>query len=125
LNVTDSVIWAGDVESMPDAYAAADVVVNTSSRPEPFGRTMAEGMAAGKPVVAFAEGGAVDIVLDNETGFLIPPYDTDKLTAELLKLHDDEKLRHDFGETGRERAHELFDRTGLGEKVRRVCMGEE
>jgi len=58
---------------MPAAYMLADAVVSTSTRPEGFGRTIAEAQAMGRPVIASAHGGATEIVRPGETGWLTRP----------------------------------------------------
>ena len=66
---------AGHCEDMPAALMLADVVVNASLKPEPFGRAVIEAQAAGRPVVAFDHGGAAETIRNGETGMLVPPGD--------------------------------------------------
>jgi glycosyltransferase involved in cell wall biosynthesis len=68
-----------DCRDMPAAYMLADVVVSASTRPEGFGRVIAEAQAMGRPVIATDHGGAREIVLDGETGWLVPPNDSTAL----------------------------------------------
>ena len=68
---------------MPAAYMLADVVVAPSLRPEAFGRVPAEAQAMGRPAVAAAHGGALETVLDGESGWLVPPGDADALAGAL------------------------------------------
>ena len=70
-----------DCRDMPAAYMLADVVVSASTRPEGFGRVIAEAQAMGRPVIATDHGGAREILLDGETGSLVPPGDADALAA--------------------------------------------
>ena len=74
---------AGHCDDMPAALRLADVVVNASLKPEPFGRTVIEAQAMGRPVVAFDHGGAAETVLAGETGFLVPPGNEAALAAAL------------------------------------------
>ncbi len=87
-------------------YARAAVVVCPSRR-EGFGVTCAEAMAHGKPVVAAAVGGLLDLVTDGETGLLVPPRDPAALRAALERLLADPKLRRRLGEAARRRVAEL------------------
>lgn len=68
---------------MPAAYMLADVVVSASTRPEGFGRVIAEALAMGRPVIASEHGGANEIVRDGDTGWLVPPGDAKALTRAL------------------------------------------
>jgi glycosyltransferase involved in cell wall biosynthesis len=88
-------------------YRRAAVVVCPSRR-EGFGVACAEAMAHGKPVVATAVGGLLDLVVDGETGLRVPPCDPAALRAALERLLADPALRRRLGAAGRERARERF-----------------
>jgi len=88
-------------------YARAAVVVCPSRR-EGFGVTCLEAMAHGRPVVATGVGGLRDLVVDGETGIVVPPRDSAALRAALERLLGDRELRHRLGAAGRERARERF-----------------
>jgi glycosyltransferase involved in cell wall biosynthesis len=65
-------------------------------------------MAHARPVVASAVGGLTDLVVDGETGLLVPPRDPPALRAALERLLADRDLRRRLGAAGRERARERF-----------------
>jgi glycosyltransferase involved in cell wall biosynthesis len=88
-------------------YERAAVVAVPSLR-EGFGVACAEAMAHGRPVVASAVGGLLDLVVDGETGLLVPPGDVPALRAALERLLADRELRRRFGEAGRERIRRSF-----------------
>ena len=71
------------VDDMPAAMMVADVVVMPSITPEPFGRVALEAQAMGRPIVAFAHGGAVESIQHGETGWLATPGDADSLAENL------------------------------------------
>jgi glycosyltransferase involved in cell wall biosynthesis len=64
---------------MPAAYMLANVVISASIEPEGFGRVPIEGQAMGRPVIATDHGGAQETIVRGETGWLIPPGDSDAL----------------------------------------------
>jgi glycosyltransferase involved in cell wall biosynthesis len=66
-------------------------------------------MAAELPVVASSVGGLAELVLDAETGILVPPGDTPALAAALGRLVEDRELRRRLGAAGRARAETFFD----------------
>jgi glycogen synthase len=80
---------------------AAIVVV--PSRAEGFGVVCGEAMAHGKPVVACATGGLVNLVRHNETGLLVEPGDVAGLRAAIDLLLDDPVLRRRLGAAARQR----------------------
>jgi glycosyltransferase involved in cell wall biosynthesis len=65
-------------------------------------------MAHGRPVVASAVGGLLDLVVDGETGLLVPPGDVPALRAALERLLADGELRRRLGAAARERIREQF-----------------
>jgi glycosyltransferase involved in cell wall biosynthesis len=72
--------------------------------PEPFGLVALEAAAAGKPIAATATGGLRDIVVDGETGLLVPPEDREALAAALQKLISDADLRERLGAAAKQQA---------------------
>lgn len=75
---------------------------------EGFGLAAAEAMAYGRPVVAAAGGGLLELV-DDETGFLVEPRNAGAMRAAVLSLLNDPQLRARLGAAGRARAQERFD----------------
>ncbi len=88
LGVADRVRLAGNVEDMPAAMMLADVVVNASTDPEAFGRTIIEAQAMARMVIATDHGGARETIVDGETGFLVPPGDAAALAEAIDKVLD-------------------------------------
>jgi glycosyltransferase involved in cell wall biosynthesis len=72
--------------------------------PEPFGNVVHEAMSKGNPVIGTTPGGHTDMILDGETGFLVPPGDADALAAAMQKLIDSSELRARMGAAARARA---------------------
>jgi len=75
-------------DDMAAALMLADVVAMPSTVPEPFGRVALEAGAMGRPVVAFNHGGAVESVLDGQTGWLAEPGDLSDLSRALAAALD-------------------------------------
>jgi glycosyltransferase involved in cell wall biosynthesis len=94
-------------------YERAAVVVCPSRR-EGYGVVAREAMAHGRPVVASEVGGLRDLVVDGETGLLVPPRDVSALREALERLLADRDLRRRLGTAGRERIKDHFswDRFG-------------
>jgi glycosyltransferase involved in cell wall biosynthesis len=88
-------------------YARAAIVACPSRR-EGFGVACLEAMAHARPVVATAVGGLRDLVVDGETGLVVPPRDPAALRSALERLLTDAGLRRRLGSAGRLRAQERF-----------------
>jgi glycosyltransferase involved in cell wall biosynthesis len=89
-------------------YHAADLCVVPSILYESFSYTCLQAMACGRPVVATTMGGIPEVVIDGETGLLVPPGDPVALAAALQRLIGDARLRCRLGRAGRERAVQLY-----------------
>ena len=88
-------------------YAACDVFVLPSLW-EPFGMVVVEAMASGKPVVGSKIGGIPEIILDEKTGFLVPPRGHEELAEKILFLLKNPKKARSMGVWGRKRAEKSF-----------------
>ncbi len=86
LGLGDCVHFVGFREDVPQLLAATDVVVHCSVKPEPFGRVVIEGMAAGRPVVASRAGGPMEIIADGVDGLLVPPGDPEQLAEAVARV---------------------------------------
>ncbi len=88
LGLEGKVTFAGFRRDVPCILRAMDVLVHASTAPEPFGRVIIEGMAAGRPVIG-ADGGAVpEIIEDKVTGLLVPPGDERALAEAIAWVLD-------------------------------------
>nr|WP_294519359.1 glycosyltransferase [uncultured Rhodopila sp.] len=95
----------GDV---PDLLRASDVLLIPSRWFEAFSLVAAEAAAAGVPVVASRIGGIPEVVLDGETGLLIPPGDRGALLAAVTRLLKDAALCDRLGSAAKRRAEATF-----------------
>jgi glycosyltransferase involved in cell wall biosynthesis len=118
----EAVRFLGYVQDVPMLMNACDVVVfpTLASFGEGFGLAALEGMAAGRPVVASAVDSLPEIVVDGETGFLVPPGEVHELAERLIRLTDDQRLRKQMGERGRERSQAAFSLEAMAQKTRGV-----
>ncbi|MBZ0204467.1 MAG: glycosyltransferase family 4 protein [Ignavibacteria bacterium] len=108
LGVTDKITFTGFQNDIPKYLLAMDILAFPSNE-ESFGGTALEAMAMKVPVVAFDSAGVPDIIVDNETGFLVERNNIERFTEALLKLIHDPELRSRFGAAGRKRAKEHFE----------------
>jgi alpha-maltose-1-phosphate synthase len=128
------VIWIAEMidrKAVTELYSHAAVFCCPSIY-EPFGIINLEAMACETAVVASAVGGIKEVVVDGETGLLVPleqmkespfePLDPAKfsrdLAAKINQLMADIKLREKFGKTGRKRAEEKFTWSAIAQKTK-------
>ncbi len=77
-----------------------------------------EAMATGLPVVSTTVGGIPEMVVDNETGFLVQPEDAVALAGAIETVTNDRSLGQRLGQAGHERAQKLFS---IEKNVRELC----
>jgi glycosyltransferase involved in cell wall biosynthesis len=107
LGILSQVIFAGMRRDIADVLPLFDVFVMPSLS-EGFGIAIVEAMAAGRPVVASAVGGIPEVVVQGETGLLVPPGDPGALGDAIAHLVNHPEQARLMGERGRERARDLF-----------------
>ena len=104
LGIGDRVEFAGHSDRPDETMRSLDVLVHASDRAEPFGRTIAEGMASGKAVITTGLGGAGELVVDGESALQVPARDPQALADAIGRLTRDAALRERLGRAGRARA---------------------
>jgi len=122
LGLNDSVIFTGFVvqEEIIAYYETSDIYIHLAKQ-EPFGLTVIEAQALGKPVITVAEGGPKDNVLDGETGFLIDGK-VETLARRIIQLLQDDELRRRFGEKARKHIKENYDWRSSVRRFLKVCQ---
>lgn len=108
LDLNGSVEFTGFRSDVQSLITGLDILVHASTTGEPFGQVIVEGMAAGKPVVATRGGGVPEIVLDGQTGLLVPMGDVPAMADAILLLLDDPAGARRLGRLGRSRVGEHF-----------------
>jgi glycosyltransferase involved in cell wall biosynthesis len=98
-------------------YRSLDVVVHASSRPEPFGLTIAEAMACGRAVVVARAGGAAELFTHDHDAVGFPMGDAEAMAAVLEALIEDPLRRRRLGAAARATALARFARARLGPQV--------
>jgi glycosyltransferase involved in cell wall biosynthesis len=126
INLRDRFILTGLVppERVPELTNAMDILVHPSRR-EGLARALPQGSLAGKPVITYDIDGAKEGVIDDVTGFVLPPFDKVRLAASIDRLMEDPALRKRMGTAGREFALSRFDAKVMVnalEEVYRSCV---
>jgi glycosyltransferase involved in cell wall biosynthesis len=112
LGLGDRFHLPGATADVPGFLAKLDVAV-LSSRSEGMSNAVLEYMAAGRPIVATAVGGNVELIDDGETGLLAPPDDTRGLALAIQRLLTDTAFAARLGAAARRRAIERYSREAM------------
>ncbi|MFM2044200.1 MAG: hypothetical protein RLY86_2776 [Pseudomonadota bacterium] len=114
LGLEGQVSLVGHCTDMAAAYMLADVVVNASTKPEAFGRVIAEAQAMGRPVIVTDLGAVRETVRDGETGLVVPPDDPDALAQAIRAVLDLDPLqRQAVGLDGIAHVRRNFTKDGM------------
>nr|MBN2278432.1 glycosyltransferase family 4 protein [candidate division Zixibacteria bacterium] len=110
LNLANRVDFVGFVDNneLHRLLSEHDIMVMPSLS-ESFGVAALEAGAAGKPTVATAIGGIPEVVIDGETGILVPTNDIERLGRAIIKLASDADLRNKMGMAGRAFVEKNYD----------------
>jgi glycosyltransferase involved in cell wall biosynthesis len=108
LDLDDRVRFLGRVDDVPGLLGKAGLLV-LSSRMEGISLTLLEAMGRGLPVVATRVGGNSEVVIEDETGLLVPSGSPHDLAAAMLRVYRDPDRARRLGLAGRERVERCFD----------------
>ncbi len=124
MGLTDKVFFTGFRDDVNNVINALDVVTVPSTWNEPCSAVVQQGMALSKPIIGTRAGGTPEMVVDDETGFLVPPSDSDALAEALARLAGDAFLRRRLGAAGKERVEELFSLRVMTDKIEALYQRE-
>ena len=121
LGIGGRVIFAGFRDDVRPAVIDFDVLCLPSYQ-EPFGRSIVEAMALGRPVVASRVGGIPEIITDGTDGLLVPAGDPDALASAIARLVDDPSLRRELGAAARATVRTRFDVAVLTRRLQALLL---
>lgn len=117
LGLVKRVKFLGFRSDVPLLMAACDLVAHTSTAPEPFGRVIVEAMLCGRPVVAAASGGAMELVEQGINGFLVTPGNSQELAQVIIKCLNEPENTAAIANNARITASERFDVTAINQQI--------
>ena len=115
LELQGHVIFRGRQEDIPGILDSTDLFV-LPSLSEGMSNVLLEAMSCGLPVVATSVGGNGDLIRDGYNGILIPPKDSKRLSAVLLRLLEDEEFSHSLGKAAEKTVTENYAIDKIGEQ---------
>lgn len=84
--VADALAMTAPTAAIAQAYAASDLVLQLSRKPEAFGRTVVEALAVGRPVLGWAHGGVGELLAELQPEGAVAPFDADALAQRARRL---------------------------------------
>jgi glycosyltransferase involved in cell wall biosynthesis len=117
LGIAAKVGFAPFLHDPVPVYRALDVVVHASTKPEPFGLTIAEAMACGRAVIASKSGGAAELFEDGKDAIAVAPGDEEDLARAITQLVHDDDRREQLAKQARTAAEHRFDDRHFGQQL--------
>ena len=117
LGIAERIQFLGQRSDVPRLMAAANILCQPNSGPEPFGIVFVEALYAGLPVVTSNFGGGAEVI-DDTCGLLTPPGDSATVAEAVAGLIRDPVRRTELGAAGPARARQLCDPTRQMERLR-------
>jgi glycosyltransferase involved in cell wall biosynthesis len=108
LDLSDAVDFLGEIHNVPEVLAQSSLLV-LPSLTEGISLTLLEAMACGLPVVATNVGGNPEVVVDGQTGYLVPARQPAQLAACMVDLLRNPTRSVEMGRRARERVLRHFD----------------
>lgn len=121
------VVLTGHRDDVAAVMACCDLVLHASVKPEPFGLSIVEAMAQGKPVIATRRGGVPEVIDDGRTGVLVPPADATALASAIVRLLRDPEGTRAMGCAAREAVGRRFSIEASAQRISDAlaCAGDE
>ena len=116
--LSDHVTNLGFRLDIPEILAASDLFVLPSTLPDSFPTVILEAMASGLPVIASVSGGASEMVVAGETGFLFPISEGSSAVSALRTLIENQELRKKMGQAARSRVINQYSLEAFETKIK-------
>lgn len=93
LSLNDDIVFEGRISQVQSFLSQMDICIQYSTRPEPLGQNVLQYLASGAAVVAAAEGGPIEWIVNDVNGVLVPPRSVEALSKALIGLVEDDARR--------------------------------
>ncbi|MCP4108592.1 MAG: glycosyltransferase family 4 protein [Desulfobacteraceae bacterium] len=122
LKINETVSLQGYVADIQHYISESDIVVNTSIKPESFGRTFIEAALCKKAVIATELGASLEVVLHKQTGILIPCDNPSALADAILYMINNPLKRKQMAEFAFQRAKDLFSLDNIVNRIENLYI---
>lgn len=119
LKIENNVIFTGFIKDIENIYNIIDVNMITSTS-EALCLSLIEGMSLGKPMIGTSVGGVPELVIQNQTGLLVPAVDTETLAGAIEEMAEDSKRRLAMGINARVMMLEKFSASKMATEINKL-----
>lgn len=123
LNLTEHFVFSGLVppSRVPEMIGAMDLLVHTSYR-EGLARALPQALISGIPAISYDIDGAREVVIDDETGYLVEAANINELAKRINDLVGDESKRNQYGKNGQAKFTDQFRHQTMTRKIRELYV---
>lgn len=123
LNIKNNINFVGSIgtDEIEKYYHDSSIVIVPSIFPDNFPTVCIEAMSAGRPIIGTAMGGIPELIDDSKTGFLVPPYDSQKLAEKIITLLSDKQLLMQMSANAKQKSL-LYSIENHVEKLERIYL---
>jgi L-malate glycosyltransferase len=119
LKIESNIIFTGFIKDIEKIYNIIDVNMVTSTS-EALCLSLIEGMSLGKPMIGTSVGGVPELIIQKQTGLLVPVGDIEALTEAILELAENSELRLSMGIKAREMMLEKFSALKMAAEINKL-----
>jgi len=119
-NLNSKIKFLGFISDVTNAMAKSDLIISSSLEAESFGRTLIEGMALGKPIIASDVGAHSEIIDDGINGFLVKAGDINALTKKIKLILNNKHLALKLGNNGKNKYNKYYTRDNYKNNIQKI-----
>lgn len=123
LSLKDKICMLGHREDIPEIIASLNIIIHPSYANEGVPQSLLQALAMEKPVIAADAGAIKEVIINEKTGFLIPPKNIDKIVEKAVILYKNPELSNAFGKEGRRLVERFYSFEGMLDKIESLYRG--
>lgn len=122
LQIEDNVLFTGHIPDcdISACLTSADILIFPNIHHSSQSVVVLQALASGCPIIATNTGSFPEFIIDNDTGILIPPRDSDAIAKEMLRLWGNDKLRHTLGKNARNKVESEFSLNNVSVEIIKI-----
>jgi glycosyltransferase involved in cell wall biosynthesis len=123
MNIADSISFLGEVQSHLPYFSQLDIFI-LPSREDPFPLVALDAACLRLPIVCFDKSGGVTELVQEDSGFVVPYLDVERMANAIIRLAEDSSLREQMGNSGRDRVCRRHDIAIGGNRISGIIKSQ-